>query len=72
MIINLVREATRWSEDKRGESAPSQLSFGRCSSFRRKQDLQGGTACSKVSGAAQHLGQIEGMSQLNHEGCAAR
>ena len=67
-IINLAREAMRCSEDQMGESASSELSFGRWSSFWWEQDLQWRKVCSKVSGAAQHLGQIEGRSWLNQEG----
>ena len=48
-----------------GESASSELTLGRCSSFWRERDLQWRTACSKVSGEARHLGQREGRSRLN-------
>ena len=55
-----------------GESASSESSLGRCSSFWRERDLQWRTACSQVLGATRHLGQVEGRSRLNHEGWAAR
>ena len=61
-IINLAREDTRWSEVQMGELASSESSLGRCSSFWRERDLQWRTACSKVSGEARHLGQMEGRS----------
>ena len=60
VIINLVRETTRWSEVQMGESASSESSLGRCSSFWWVWELQWRTACSKVSGEARHLGQKEG------------
>ena len=71
-MINLAREAVRWSEDQMGELASSESSVGRCGSFWRQRDLQRRTACSKVSGVARHLGQMEGRSQLNQEGWAAK
>ena len=71
-IRNLAREATTSSEDQMGDSASSESSFGRCSSFWCERDLQLRTACSKVAGEAQNLGQMEGRSRLNQEGCAAR
>ena len=55
-----------------GESASSESSWGRCSSCMREWDLRRRIACSKVSGPAWHFGQIEGRSQLNHQGWAAR
>ena len=70
--INLARSATRWSEDQMVESASSESSPGRWSSFWRERDLQWRTACSKVAGEVRHLGQREGSSRLNQEGWAAR
>ena len=70
--INLARAATRWSEVQMGESASSESSPGRYSSFWCERDLQRRTACSKVSGEDRHLGQREGSSRLNQEGWAAR
>ena len=71
-MINLAREAIRRSEDQMGKSASSETRVGRCSSFWREQDLQCRTACSKVSGAARHLGHMEGRLRLNQEGWAAK
>ena len=62
-IRYLVREAMRCSEDQMGESASSESSLGRYSSFWWERDLQWRTACSKVSRAAQHLEQIERRSR---------
>ena len=66
VITNLVRAV------QMGESASSESSPGRYSSFWRERDLQWRTAWSKVSGEAWHLGQREGRSRLNQEGWAAR
>ena len=46
--INLARLATRRSEVQMGESASSESSSGRKSSFWREWDLQWRIACSKV------------------------
>ena len=62
-MINLARKAMRCSEDQMGESASSESSPGRCSTFWREWDLQWRISCSKVSGAARHLGQMEGRLQ---------
>ena len=66
--INLARVATSLSEVQMGESASSESSLGRYSSFWRELDLQWRMACSKVSGEARHLGQREGRSRLNQDG----
>ena len=72
VMINLAREATRWSEDQTGESLSSESRLGRYSSFWGERDLRWRMACSKASGEARHLGQREGRSWLNQEGWAAR
>ena len=66
--INLARAATRWSKVQMGESASSESSPGRYSSFWQERDLQWRTAWSKVSGEARHLGQREGSLRLNQKG----
>ena len=70
--INFARAATRWSEVQMGESASSESSVGRYSSFWRERDLQWRIACSKISGEVRHLGQREGRSRLDQDGWAAR
>ena len=59
-------------EEALSQAAPSEVRAGRRLSLRWRRASQWRTACSKVSAAARHLGQVEGVSQLYQDGCAAR